>query len=129
MPERPVLIVDDSQDTREMLQIWLEASGFRVVLAEGGAEAVGKALTFRPQVVLMDIGLPQMDGLEATRLIKGNSETVDTVIICLTGMAEPQRREAALAAGCAQVLIKPCSLPDVLAAVQKAYKSEPEATV
>jgi two-component system cell cycle response regulator DivK len=108
-----VLVVDDYQDAREMYAEFLGFSGFRVAEAASGAEAVEKTFALRPDVVLMDLSLPGMDGWEATRRIKRNAETREIPVVALTGHAVAGRSDGALKAGCDAVLTKPC-LPEVL---------------
>jgi len=117
-----VLVVDDYQDAREMYAEYLEFSGFRTEAACTGVEAVKKAFELRPDVVLMDLSLPVMDGWEATRLLKADAVTRGIPVVALTGHALPCHAESARKAGCDAVVTKPC-LPDVLVAeVRKALK-------
>jgi CheY-like chemotaxis protein len=117
MPEpadRPlVLVVDDFIDAREMYAEYFVFSGFRVVEASNGAEAVQKALELTPQVILMDLSMPGMDGWEATRRLKADRRTKDIPVIALTGHALTGFSESAKLAGCDAFVTKPC-LPDTL---------------
>jgi len=117
MPEpadRPlVLVVDDFIDAREMYAEYFVFSGFRVVEASNGAEAVQKALELTPQVILMDLSMPGMDGWEATRRLKADRRTKDIPVIALTGHALTGFSESAKLAGCDAFVTKPC-LPDAL---------------
>ena len=117
MPEaadRPlVLVVDDFIDAREMYAEYFVFSGFRVVEASNGAEAVQKALELTPQVILMDLSMPGMDGWEATRRLKADQRTKDIPVIALTGHALTGFSESAKLAGCDAFVTKPC-LPDTL---------------
>src|SRR5215208_4246740 len=82
-----VLVVDDYQDAREMYAEYLSFSGFRVVEAGTGTEAVEKALALRPDVILMDLSLPGMDGWAATRQLKSDDRTRSIPVVALTGHA------------------------------------------
>jgi CheY-like chemotaxis protein len=112
--DRPlVLVVDDFLDAREMYAEYFVFSGFRVVEASNGAEAVQKALELTPQVILMDLSMPGMDGWEATRRLKADRRTKDIPVIALTGHALTGFSESAKLAGCDAFVTKPC-LPDTL---------------
>lgn len=108
-----VLVVDDYQDAREMYAEYLEYSGFRVAEAKNGAEAIEKALALLPDVILMDLSLPVMDGWEATRRLKGDDRTRHIPVVALTGHALTGHAEGAKSAGCDAFVTKPC-LPDAL---------------
>ena len=115
-PSRPrplVLVVDDFLDAREMYAQYFTFSGYRVVEAENGAEAVRKALELAPQVILMDLSMPGMDGWEATRRLKADARTRHIPVIALTGHALAGFPESAKKAGCDAFVTKPC-LPDTL---------------
>jgi CheY-like chemotaxis protein len=108
-----VLIVDDVKDNRTVYVLYLKFSGFRVAEAENGAEAIRQAETLRPDVIVMDLSLPVMDGWEATRRLKGDPRTKRIPIVVLTGHALPEYARTAREAGCDLVITKPC-LPDQL---------------
>jgi CheY-like chemotaxis protein len=108
-----VLVVDDYQDAREMYAEYLSFSGFRVVEASTGTEAVEKALELRPDVILMDLSLPGMDGWAATRQLKNDERTRLIPVVALTGHALAGASEGARLAGCDAFVTKPC-LPDEL---------------
>ena len=108
-----VLIVDDYQDAREMYAEYFVFSGFRTAEASNGLEAVQQAIELNPDIILMDLSLPGMDGWEATRRIKVDQRTTHIPIIALTGHALPGSSESARNAGCDGFVVKPC-LPDAL---------------
>jgi two-component system, cell cycle response regulator DivK len=108
-----VLVVDDFQDNREMFAEFLSLSGFRVAEAATGREAIDRAFELVPDVILMDLSLPELDGWEATRKIKGNPHTQHIPIVALTGHALADHSRDAKQAGCDAFLTKPC-LPEVL---------------
>jgi len=102
-----VLVVEDSDDTRRVLSMELRHRGCRVVTAADGREAVETALSVRPDLILMDLNLPRMDGLAATEQIRGHGELSDVPVIAVTAYDTYGIREAALEAGCRAYLLKP----------------------
>jgi two-component system cell cycle response regulator DivK len=108
-----VLVVDDFEDNRAMYAEYLRHSGFRVIEAENGLDAVERAREFLPDVVVMDLSLPVMDGWEATRQLKGDARTRAIPVIALTGHALEGHSQGARKAGCDEFLAKPC-LPKTL---------------
>ena len=110
-----VLVVEDYQDAREMYAAYLQFSGFDVAEAGNGVEAIEKTQELLPDIVLMDLALPRMDGWEATRRLKNDPRTKHIPIVALTGHALAGHAEGARAAGCDAFVTKPC-LPDALVA-------------
>jgi two-component system, cell cycle response regulator DivK len=108
-----VLVVDDYQDAREMYAEYLSFSGFRVAEASTGVEALEKAFELQPDVILMDLSLPGMDGWAATRRLKMDERTRNIPVVALTGHALAGASEGARQAGCDAFVTKPC-LPDEL---------------
>jgi two-component system, cell cycle response regulator DivK len=113
-----VLVVDDFDDARELYCACLEQAGYRTAEARNGLEAVERALEIKPDVVLLDLAMPVMDGIEAARRLKADDRTRDIHLIALTGYAVARYAEAATAAGCAQVLVKPVLPADLVIAVE-----------
>jgi CheY-like chemotaxis protein len=114
--EQPlVLVVEDYQDAREMYAAYLQFSGFEVAEAGNGIEAIEKTRELLPDIVLMDLALPRMDGWEATRRLKNDELTRHIPIVALTGHALAGHAEGARDAGCDAFVTKPC-LPDALVA-------------
>jgi two-component system cell cycle response regulator DivK len=110
-----VLVVEDYQDAREMYAAYLQFSGYRVAEATNGIEAIEKALELMPDIILMDLALPKMDGWEATRRLKSDARTKHIPVVALTVHALPGHSEGARQAGCDSFVTKPC-LPDALVA-------------
>ncbi|HEX5108199.1 MAG TPA: response regulator [Vicinamibacterales bacterium] len=108
-----ILVVDDYQDAREMYAEYLQFSGFRVAEARNGNEAVDQAFALKPDLILMDLSLPGMDGWEATRRLKADESTRHIPIVALTGHALAGASDGARKAGCDSFVTKPC-LPDDL---------------
>ena len=110
-----MLVVEDDADTRQVLKFMLEIEGAQVEAVESGADAVARAETFRPQIVLCDIGLPDIDGLEVARRMRGRSWFGDTRLIALTGYGQPDDIRHAIDAGFEAHLTKPINLDQLLA--------------
>lgn len=102
-----ILLVEDNEMNRDMLSRRLQRKGFEVCLAVNGLEAVEMAHSAAPALILMDISLPELDGLEATRRIKADAQTAGIPVIALTAHAMSGDREKALAAGCDDYDTKP----------------------
>jgi PAS domain S-box-containing protein len=112
-PARRVLVVDDSRDGAESLAMMLELAGHEVALAFDGLEAIERAAQFRPEVILMDVGMPRLNGLDATRRIRQEPWGRAATIIALTGWGQEVDREQSRDAGCNGHLVKPVA-PDEL---------------
>ncbi|MDT7604582.1 MAG: two-component system, cell cycle response regulator DivK [Acidobacteriota bacterium] len=102
-----VLVVEDFEDTRFLMRAELERRGYRVVEAVDGEEGVAKAIAERPDIILMDIGLPGRDGIAATRELRQREEMRKVLIVALTAHHETEYRTNALSAGCDAYLTKP----------------------
>lgn len=109
-----ILIVEDNEMNRDMLSRRLARKGYVVEIAVDGGEGVARARATLPDLILMDMSLPVMDGLEATRQVKAAPETRSIPIIALTANALVEDREKALAAGCDDFDTKPVELPRLL---------------
>lgn len=118
-----VLLVEDNELNCDMLCRRLQRHGYEVVIANDGAEGVSKALSEQPQVILMDISLPVMDGWEATQHLKTNPHTCHIPVIALTAHAMAGDREKALASGCDDYDTKPIELPRLLGKIEGCLKS------
>ena len=104
---RTVLVVDDFDDTRLLLRTWFERRGFRVIEAGNGVEAIDRAETESPDLIIMDIQMPQLDGLSATRRIR-NLKSFDSVpIVAVSAYGADQFRDQAIAAGCNEYVSTP----------------------
>lgn len=108
-----VLVVDDNEDNRDIYASSLRHKGFAVEVAADGAEAVEVARRLRPAIVVMDLGMPGMDGWDAIAALRATPETRDTYVIVVSGFADTTSRKRAREAGCDEFLAKPC-LPKVL---------------
>jgi two-component system, cell cycle response regulator DivK len=102
-----VLVVEDYEDMSLALRLALEGSGYHILEASDGAKAVEVAERERPEIILMDLSLPVMDGLAATERIRSNPELRDTIIVAVTAHNDQDYRARALAAGCNAFVSKP----------------------
>jgi CheY-like chemotaxis protein len=103
-----VLVVDDYADNREMYALYLRHMGYRVEEAEDGEEAMEKAFARVPDLIVMDLSLPSVDGWEATRRLKADPRTRRVPVIAVTGHAFEGQSKAAAKAGCDAFVTKPC---------------------
>ncbi len=113
-----ILIVDDYADTRDLYAEYLATTGFRTCAAEDGQDAIAQARALRPDLIVMDLDMPNIDGREAIRRLRADVETRDIVIIALTGHEVTDHGRTVYEAGCDEYLTKPIS-PDALAAAVK----------
>jgi CheY-like chemotaxis protein len=113
-----ILVVEDNEMNRDMLSRRLERRGYEVIVAVDGEEGVARAKAEVPDLVLMDMSLPVLDGWEATRQLKGAPETKSIPIVALTAHAMAGDREKALEAGCDDFDTKPIDLPRLLGKVE-----------
>src|ERR671935_1970437 len=113
-----ILVVEDNEEDWDMLSRRLQRRGYWVVRAADGQEAVQMAAHERPDLILMDVGLPVMDGLEATRRIRARTATQTIPIIALTAHATSADRDKALQAGCDDYHTKPAELARLLAQME-----------
>ena len=113
-----ILYVEDNEDNVYMLVRRLRRHGFEVIVARDGAQGVEAARRERPDLVLMDLGLPVLDGWEATRRLKGAAETRAIPVIALSAHAMAGERERALEAGCDDYDTKPVDLERLLAKIR-----------
>jgi CheY-like chemotaxis protein len=111
--------VDDYDDAREMYAEYLKFSGFETVKASSGSEAVRLALDSRPDIVVMDLSLPVMDGWEATRRLRADERTASIPILALSGHVFANLPQAAKQAGFDGFVAKPCLPEDLIAEIRK----------
>ncbi len=113
-----ILLVEDNENNRDMLSRRLQRKGYEVILAEDGRQALEKAEAEKPDLVLMDMSLPEIDGWEATRRLKANPLTAAMPVIALTAHAMSGDREKAMEAGCDDYDTKPVDLASLLAKME-----------
>jgi CheY-like chemotaxis protein len=113
-----ILIVEDNEMNRDMLSRRLERKGFTIVMAVDGGEGVEKASSESPDLILMDMSLPVLDGWEATRQVKANPATSRIPVIALTAHAMAGDRDKTIEAGCDDYDTKPIDLPRLLGKIE-----------
>lgn len=114
-----ILLVEDLEVNADMLTRRLTKRGYAVTHAQDGQQAIDMAHSERPDLILMDVGLPLIDGYEATRRIKADASTAHIPVIALTAHAMSTDREEALAAGCADFESKPIDLASLLTTIER----------
>ena len=114
-----ILLVEDQEMNRDMLSRRLTKRGYDIDIAVDGAEGIEKARSGNPDLILMDMSLPVIDGWEATRTLKADAATSSIPVIALTAHAMSTDREKALAAGCDGYETKPVELPRLIEAIEK----------
>ena len=105
--KRTILVVDDFDDTRLLLRTWLEKRGFRVVEAQNGNQAVAAAKSSAPDLIIMDMEMPELDGLSATRQIRKDETLGDVPVLAVSAYGADQFRNEAIAAGCNEYVSTP----------------------
>ncbi|HTN71794.1 MAG TPA: response regulator [Methylomirabilota bacterium] len=116
---KKVLIVEDHADMRELLIWQIELMGFTAVAAKHGKEAVEKALTEKPHLILMDIMMPSMDGWEAARALRAQAETREIPILAATALFRDSDLKSCLEAGCNGYIVKPFTFQELQAKVRE----------
>jgi len=119
-----ILLVDDYEDNRDVYAQYLRHAGYRIAEAEDGHEAIEQATTLQPDLIVMDLALPRMDGWEATRRLKADKRTQGIPVLALTGHALTGFSASAREAGCDGFVIKPCLPPDLLAAIRRVLEGK-----
>ena len=119
-----ILLVEDNEMNRDMLSRRLTRNGFEVVMAVDGGQGVAMATSEKPDLILMDMSLPVMDGWEATRRVKADAATRAIPVIALTAHALVEDRERATAAGCDDFDTKPVELPRLLEKINRLLQSK-----
>ncbi len=114
-----ILLVDDNQDNQYAVKFILEDKGYRVVFARDGAEGIEKAVKLKPDLILMDMMMPKVDGYQATQKIRSYKVLKNVPIIAMTAKSSQEDRRQAIKAGCNEYLSKPFNLEDVLKKVEK----------
>ena len=127
-PVAKILLVEDNEMNRDMLSRRLQRKGYEVVMAEDGAQGVALARKETPDVILLDMSLPVIDGWEAARQLKSEAATRGIPIIALTAHAMSGDREKALDAGCNDYDTKPVELPRLLGKIEALLESKPAAS-
>lgn len=124
MSKGRILIVEDNMDNYELVRIVLERAGYDVFLAVNGRDGVDAARAQKPDLILMDLGMPEMDGWNATRKLKTNEETKSIPLYVLTAHTLPEERKRAILAGCDGYVAKPIHMKGFLDVVEEALLVE-----
>jgi len=120
-----ILLVEDNEMNRDMLSRRLARNGFEIAIAVDGQEGVDKAISEKPNLILMDMSLPVIDGWEATRKIKADPATRIIPVIALTAHAMAQDKDKAMAAGCDDFDTKPVDIQRLLGKIQALLNARP----
>ncbi|HKP55397.1 MAG TPA: response regulator [Polyangiales bacterium] len=125
MAAKKILIADDSRTFRAVEEELLKRKGYTLLLAENGAQAVQIAVRELPDVILMDLQMPVMDGAKALAVLQSNEKTAAVPVVMVTTVSEDAQRDQLLAAGAKRVLFKPISGPDLLGAIREMLGEQP----
>ena len=123
--KKSILVVDDEWRTREMLRMFLELEGFEVFEAEDGLDAIEKTHMYQPDVMVLDVMMPRMDGIAACKQLRGDEKTADLPIIMLSGKTQEQAIRDGLDAGATAYMTKPMSHKELLDNIHAAIKGDP----
>jgi CheY-like chemotaxis protein len=118
MNKKRILVVEDNMDTYELVRFILEKNGYETFLAVNGREGVNMAIQQKPDLIVMDMSMPEMDGWTATSFIKHDAQTSSIPLIALTANALPGDRQRAMDAGCNEYITKPMDLGELVEAIQ-----------
>jgi two-component system cell cycle response regulator DivK len=123
-PSTTILVVDDYSDNRMLLATWLRSKGYKVIEARDGKEGVTQANRALPDLILMDLAMPVLDGIEATRQLRQRRAHSRTPIFAISAYATHEVKDDALAAGCTEVFSKPIDLPSLLGKIQSTLEPQ-----
>jgi two-component system cell cycle response regulator DivK len=125
MSEPVILLVEDHPDNRVLARKLLQRAGFRVVEAADGRQALEQAAACRPDLVLLDMSLPEVDGWTVARTLRQSPEFKDLLIVALTAHAMEGDRERVLEAGCDEFLTKPIEVPSFIPTIRRILERRP----
>jgi CheY-like chemotaxis protein len=120
-----VLVIDDNRDLCELTKTALEFESYIVICANDGEEGVEKAALEEPDLILIDVMMPKMNGWEATRLLRTKPATKDVPIVAMTALSRPANVDACFEAGCTDYLVKPFSFLDLREKVRRLLADHP----
>ena len=129
LPQSTVLIVDDNPQNVELLQAFLESLPVKLVPAVDGLDALQKVAEHQPDLILLDLGIPLLDGWEVTRTLKDDPKTAHIPVLALTVHGQPEDRVNAREAGCDAYILKPAEPRDVVAEVARMLAGVPAPSV
>jgi two-component system cell cycle response regulator DivK len=119
-----ILYIEDNEDNVALLRLRLELEGFEVLIAPDGATGIASAAAHRPDIILMDLDLPDIDGFEATRRIRDDAQMGRIPVIAVSAHAMPEHRERASAAGCDEFEAKPVDFGRLLGKIRKLLQDQ-----
>jgi CheY-like chemotaxis protein len=117
-----VLVIDDVEDNRDVYAQFLRHEGWRVVTAADGEDGLAKATALEPSVIILDLGLPKMDGWEVAHRLKSAPATSGIAVVALTGHVTAEARQRAMTAGVDEFCTKPCLPADLVATIRRHLK-------
>jgi CheY-like chemotaxis protein len=117
-----VLVVDDCATTRKLLGLYLKSKGYEVVTAENGLDAIEKVGKETVNLVLSDLNMPYMDGIELIKSLRGNPDTAELPVVMVTTEADPEEREKAFKAGANDYMVKPVTAERVTQTIREIMK-------
>jgi PleD family two-component response regulator len=118
MAQRKILLVDDSETVLMMERMILQKESYQVVMARDGQEGIAKAMEVKPDLILMDVVMPNMNGFEAVKWLRQREETKSVPIVMVTTKAEMESMEAGYESGCSDYVIKPIDSLELLTKVK-----------
>jgi DNA-binding response OmpR family regulator len=118
MAFRKILLVDDSETILQMEQMILEPDSYEIIMARDGAEGVAKALATQPDLILMDVVMPGMDGFEAVKRLRDHEQTRTVPIVMVTSKAEAESMETGYQNGCSDYIVKPIDRLELVAKIK-----------
>lgn len=118
MAQKKILLVDDSETVLMMERMILQKESYQVVMARDGKEGIAKAIEVKPDLILMDVVMPNMNGFEAVRWLRQREETKSVPIVMVTTQAEMESMEAGYVSGCSDYVIKPIDSLELLTKVK-----------
>jgi DNA-binding response OmpR family regulator len=123
MAKDRILVADDNQNIRDALTYLLEDEGYELIIARDGAEALRQVREFRPELVFLDVMMPEVNGYDVCRTIKSDPELKGTYIIILTAKGQVAEQELGKESGADQYIVKPFSPVDILSIVRKHFRT------
>ncbi len=122
MANEKLLLVEDDVMLVEMMKMNLEARGYQIITAENGKDGAFKAITEKPDLILADLMMPELDGFEMIKLIRSNSDLKDTPIICVTALGREEDIQKAKDAGATDYIVKPYTADDLVKSIKSHLK-------
>lgn len=113
VPMKKVLVIEDHRDLRELIRAQINLKGFAAITAKNGKEGIETAIAEKPDLILMDIIMPEMDGWEATRILRGVTATKEVPIVAMTALFRPSDLQSCIEAGCNDYISKPFTLEEL----------------